>query len=294
MPPGGGIIRIGLWSSNDRVRTCVANPRDGLAFFFLFDQFTSDDPYGEHINTPSGRHAAGGAPIPKIAGCQVVMWGSIPGTSVSSLAWEEFGEANGARPLSQMRLRIARNGEQGLMTGPTSSSAAESCRSRSSCPRISGYPFPKAGALNIVAFKGCSTDEPGGMALLNSVEAALGRMDVPLLAEGARYSNPMPVRPRLGQGGFRILETDSYRRQCSVSGERTLPALDAAHIRPYGEGGEQGCRTEFYCGATSTACSCRRINRPARVPCRSETPQCLAGTQVAARPHTGDTATGLG
>jgi putative restriction endonuclease len=31
--------------------------------------------------------------------------------------------------------------------------------------------------------------------------------------------------------------TDSYRRRCAVTGERTLPALDAAHIRPYAEGG---------------------------------------------------------
>jgi|HubBroStandDraft_6_1064221.scaffolds.fasta_scaffold1813619_1 hypothetical protein len=29
-----------------------------------------------------------------------------------------------------------------------------------------------------------------------------------------------------------------YRRRCVVTHERTLPALEAAHIRPYGEGGE--------------------------------------------------------
>jgi putative restriction endonuclease len=31
--------------------------------------------------------------------------------------------------------------------------------------------------------------------------------------------------------------TDNYRRRCAVSGERTLPALDAAHIRPFADGG---------------------------------------------------------
>jgi putative restriction endonuclease len=45
------------------------------------------------------------------------------------------------------------------------------------------------------------------------------------------------IRPRLGQGAFRILVTDSYRRRCAVTGERTLPALDAAHIRPFADGG---------------------------------------------------------
>lgn len=32
--------------------------------------------------------------------------------------------------------------------------------------------------------------------------------------------------------------TDVYQRRCAVTGERTLPILDAAHIRPYGQGGE--------------------------------------------------------
>lgn len=39
--------------------------------------------------------------------------------------------------------------------------------------------------------------------------------------------------PRLGQGLFRILVTDFYDKRCAVTGERTLPALDAAHIKPY-------------------------------------------------------------
>ena len=44
--------------------------------------------------------------------------------------------------------------------------------------------------------------------------------------------------PRLGQGAFRALVTDVYERRCAVTRERTLPVLEAAHIRPYGEGGE--------------------------------------------------------
>lgn len=53
----------------------------------------------------------------------------------------------------------------------------------------------------------------------------------------ARYGEPVLVHPRLGQGAFRILVTDNYRRRCAITGERTLPALDAAHIRPFSEGG---------------------------------------------------------
>ncbi len=53
-----------------------------------------------------------------------------------------------------------------------------------------------------------------------------------------RYGEPLRVRPRLGQGAFRVLVTDNYHRRCAVTRERTLPALEAAHIRPFAEGGE--------------------------------------------------------
>jgi putative restriction endonuclease len=53
-----------------------------------------------------------------------------------------------------------------------------------------------------------------------------------------RYGEPTLIRPRLGQGAFRISVTGVYGRQCAITRERTLPILDAAHIRPYGEGGE--------------------------------------------------------
>lgn len=46
------------------------------------------------------------------------------------------------------------------------------------------------------------------------------------------------MRPRLGQGSFRILVTDAYDRRCAVTGERVLPVLQAAHIRPSAAGGE--------------------------------------------------------
>jgi putative restriction endonuclease len=56
--------------------------------------------------------------------------------------------------------------------------------------------------------------------------------------EGAiRFGALQIVRPRLGQGTFRIEVTDAYERACAVTGEHSLPALDAAHIRPYASDG---------------------------------------------------------
>lgn len=53
------------------------------------------------------------------------------------------------------------------------------------------------------------------------------------IGDTARYGAPQLVLPRLGQGAFRVLVTDAYDRRCAFTGERTLPTLEAAHIRPY-------------------------------------------------------------
>lgn len=50
-----------------------------------------------------------------------------------------------------------------------------------------------------------------------------------------RLGKPTLRIPRLGQGGFRSQIIDAYSRRCAVTGERTLPALEAAHIIPFAE-----------------------------------------------------------
>jgi putative restriction endonuclease len=54
---------------------------------------------------------------------------------------------------------------------------------------------------------------------------------------GNRYGSEILTRIRLGQGAFRVLITDAYDRKCAISGEKTLPVLDAAHIKPYDQEG---------------------------------------------------------
>lgn len=55
--------------------------------------------------------------------------------------------------------------------------------------------------------------------------------------ESPAYGNAILKRVRLGQGAFRILVTDAYTRRCSITGEKTLPVLEAAHIKPYSKSG---------------------------------------------------------
>ena len=61
----------------------------------------------------------------------------------------------------------------------------------------------------------------------------------PSQAEDApRYGSPVLVQPRLGQGLFSLAVRDAYGSACAVTGEHSSPVLEAAHIVPYGRGGE--------------------------------------------------------
>jgi putative restriction endonuclease len=51
-------------------------------------------------------------------------------------------------------------------------------------------------------------------------------------ADRRRIVEARAVR-REGQGTFRAVLLDAYSRRCSITGERTLPVLDASHIQPY-------------------------------------------------------------
>ena len=155
-----------------------------------------------------------------------------------SLAWETFGQANGAADLAQMRARILRYRK---MDPNDRSDFAIGCRILTQAffkKEEEWLPVPKSWPIHTQRLKRYPTDSEDGRHLW---EWAQGAVSGPLLGfadEGDRYGEPALIRPRLGQGAFRIAVTDAYQRRCAVTGERTLPALDAAHIRPYSEGGE--------------------------------------------------------
>jgi putative restriction endonuclease len=53
-----------------------------------------------------------------------------------------------------------------------------------------------------------------------------------------RTGKPILIAPRLGQRSFRVAVMDAYGWQCAVTTEHSRPAVEAAHIRPWGDGGE--------------------------------------------------------
>lgn len=52
-----------------------------------------------------------------------------------------------------------------------------------------------------------------------------------------RTGKPQIITPRLGQASFRLAVLDAYDCACAVTNEHSLPVLEAAHIRPWGDGG---------------------------------------------------------
>lgn len=61
-------------------------------------------------------------------------------------------------------------------------------------------------------------------------------------AEQVRRGKPQVIQPRFGQGSFRLAVLDAYGGACAVTTEHSLPVLEAAHIRPYAQGGTHQVR----------------------------------------------------
>jgi putative restriction endonuclease len=165
-----------------------------------------------------------------------VFWHSMP--LPCSLAWETFREANGASDLAQMRARIARyrnadpNDRSDFPIG---------CRVLTQVffkREEDWLPVPTSWPIHTQTLKTYSTDSQDGQLLWQWAHGALTSPIFGFAEDQARFGEPTLIRPRLGQGAFRVAVTDAYQRRCAVTGERTLPVLDAAHIRPYSEGGE--------------------------------------------------------
>jgi HNH endonuclease len=157
----------------------------------------------------------------------------------ASVAWESFGIKNGAMTIIEMRARIEKYRKQPPAPHEDYRIGCIILTQPFFLPRDRWIPVPASWHPNIVQGKTYALDEVEGRALWRAAQDALQGAPVDAIAEpAARFGEPTLVRPRLGQGSFRVLVTDAYDRRCAVTKERTLPVLEAAHIRPYADGGE--------------------------------------------------------
>jgi putative restriction endonuclease len=161
-----------------------------------------------------------------------------------SLAWESFGIANGVKSLGEMRARIIKYRRVSTDHREDFTIGCRILTQPFFWPEFEWIPVPESFSLRTVRFKRYSTEESDGLRLWTTVcdrfsrhenDHVLKEHDEYEVAE--RYGSPKLIRPRLGQGGFRMMVTDAYNRKCAVTGEKVLPALEAAHIKPYSAGG---------------------------------------------------------
>lgn len=154
----------------------------------------------------------------------------------ASLAWDAFEQKNGVVSLSELRSRIRK-----YRPGDSTVDPIIGCNILIEpffLPRKSWIPIPPSFALNIVSGKSYDSDTQEGAALWDAVRSSMHqkiRVAELTAPEGPRFGDEYLTRGRLGQGAFRVLVTDAYQRRCAVTGEKTLPVLEAAHIKPYSD-----------------------------------------------------------
>jgi putative restriction endonuclease len=108
---------------------------------------------------------------------------------------------------------------------------------------------PDNWAKSIVQGKSFSTNESTGNRIWVQIQVLLEKYLLTSKVDGDKsqlllentawdgYKLSVLSKVRLGQGAFRVLVTDAYARKCAISGEKTLPVLEAAHIKPYAKSG---------------------------------------------------------
>ena len=111
-------------------------------------------------------------------------------------------------------------------------------------PREQWIPIPPDFSLNIVQAKTYDLTIGHGRKLWEQVRKGLALANNEITEDysgigdpASGYGSQILLKPRLGQGSFRVMVTDAYERRCAITQEKILPALEAAHIKPFKEKG---------------------------------------------------------
>jgi putative restriction endonuclease len=173
-----------------------------------------------------------------VGGGFFVRYSALP----ASLAWDAFELKNGVASFAELLTRIRKYRRSDDFIDPII--GCNVLAEPFFLPRDKWVPIPSDWAGSIVSGKSYDTQSPVGSALWDSVNQArlakprlLDPSHVEMDPDALRFGADYLTRGRLGQGAFRVLVTDAYQRRCAVTGEKTLPVLEAAHIKPYSEKG---------------------------------------------------------
>lgn len=155
------------------------------------------------------------------------------------LAWDCFAEGNGASSLQVLQVRLAEIRAQNKIAsgGELQQIGCLILAKAVFFKREEWVDQPADWGRQNLRYKGYALESGEGARIWRECSERVGRrIPIPVLqtAEPAsRYGSPTTVFPRLGQGAFRIAVTEAYGRACAVTQEHSLPALEAAHIKPF-------------------------------------------------------------
>ncbi|MDO8282772.1 MAG: HNH endonuclease [Thermodesulfovibrionia bacterium] len=163
-----------------------------------------------------------------------------------SIAWEAFEQKNGAGSFDEFRQKIMHFRRQHGGVEPDPSIGCIILATPFFLRKEEWLPVPSNWSSNIVQGKTYNAKDPYGQQLWQHIQDYLKsrnkeviiNKEVNIVAEDqVSYGAEYLTRARLGQGAFRILVTEAYGRKCAITGERTLPVLESAHIKPYSRSG---------------------------------------------------------
>ncbi len=140
-----------------------------------------------------------------------------------SLAWQAFGQKNGATTEHEMRARVERYRRVAPNPSEDYNIGCILLQKPFFFTREDWIPI-RDWSPNIVRGKGLESETDPGKAIWERVQALLIGSNMPTedvvenaLLEKVRYGAPRTVLPRLGQGSFRVMVTDAYQRHCAVT-----------------------------------------------------------------------------
>lgn len=180
------------------------------------------------------------SPINKIAG-----GGIFAHASLYPLygAWDAFGEKNGVGSFQELFSAIGHYRSKNGAT-PATTDTPIGCivlESPFFLPDNDWIDIPADYHLNLVQGKRFPAESESGHFLSEWGTRQLAVLQPTVVAEplaASMYGEPTLIRQRRGQGAFRLIVSDAYSKRCAVTGEKTLPVLEAAHIKPVASGGE--------------------------------------------------------
>lgn len=171
---------------------------------------------------------------------------SGPAKLTLSEAWEFFGEGNGVASLADLRTAIGRYRRQPLRDDEDPQIGCVLLRNVFFAEDEFAVDGPPDFAKNIVRYKGYDLAVSSGSYVEQAFRELLRHGMVRSATEigdatsvaGPVFGEARLVLPRAGQQASRAIVTDAYQRHCAITGAKITPTLQAAHIRPVAEHGE--------------------------------------------------------